>query len=347
MKDKTPEPPRPASLSDFIDRVINLLLSGLLAIPALFVIGILYLVHWLADTRPLVSFFYSGVRLGRDLNPFMMYKIRTLRVDTEFENQGVILPPDSDRELKLGKFLRDSRLDELPQLWNIIRGDMNMVGPRPLRPVIYEKLRKELSSCETRFQVKPGLTGYAQFLTPSRTPKRIRFAIDNYRISQGRQPVRDLILIFWTIGIVIWKAIKRPILQLHTRWLIFTKRGRGIEERKMVRYRSRLIWIQLTNVDFTNHTQSMIHIYDINPRAISFVSEQEFKPKEALYFYLIGCKECETGPKKKARCCGYVYKSYPLPEGSGPGKRHVIFYEPVSPIHRYLVDHYVLHETVA
>ena len=347
MKDKTQEPPRLAPLLDFTDRILNILLVVLLAIPALFVIGVLYLLHLLLERHPRVSFFYSGVRLGRDLNPFTMYKIRTLRMDTEFEDQGVILSPDSERELKLGKFLRDSRLDELPQLWNILLGDMNMVGPRPLRPAIYEKLRKELSNCETRFQVKPGLTGYAQFLTPSRTPKRIRFAIDNYRINQGRQPGRDLFLIAWTLGMVLWKTIKRPMQQLHTRWLIFTKRGRGIEERKMVRYRSRLIWVQLTNVDFTDHTPSLVHIYDINPRAISFVSDQEFTPKEALYFYLVGCKECETGPKKKARCCGYVYKSYPLPEGSGSGRRHVIFYEPVSPIHRYLVDHYVLHETVA
>jgi len=347
MKDKTSESVRVFRLSVFIDRTVNLILACLLSIPALFFLAALYALRCLLEKRPRAPFFYSGVRLGQNANPFTMYKIRTLRMDSEFENQGVILEPDTDRELKLGKFLRDSRLDELPQLWNIIRGEMNLVGPRPLRPSIYEKLRQELSSCNTRFRVKPGLTGYAQFLTPSRTPKRIRFAIDNYRINQGHQPGRDLFLVFWTIGMVFYKSVRRPLQQLHTRWVIFRKRGRGIEDRKMMRYRSRLIWTQLTNVDFTDHTRNIIHIYDINPRAVSFVSEQEFKPKEALYFYLIGCKECEIGPKKKARCCGYVYKSYPAPDGDGPGKRHVIFYEPVSPIHRYLVDHYVLHETVA
>ena len=115
----------------------------------------------------------------------------------------------------------------------------------------------------------------------------------------------------------------------------------------MTRYRSKHIWIQLTNVEFSDRDQRMIHIYDINPRAVSFVSSRELEAGETLYFYLIGCKECKTGSRERARCGGYVYKTYPAPEGSGKGTRYVVFYEPVSPRHRYLVDHYVLHQTVA
>jgi len=321
----------------------NILVACLLSIPALAVVGTFYALHLLVRKRSRVSFLYSGVRLGRDFKPYTMYKIRTLREDFEFENEGVILPPGSERELPLGKFLRDSRLDELPQLWNVIRGDMNLVGPRPLRPVVYEQLRKELSNCDTRFRVKPGLTGYAQFLTPSHTPKRIRFAIDNYYINRGPRRGRDLFLIGWTIWEVLRKVIKTLSRRVLTRWVIFRNRGHGLEERKMTRHRSRHMWIQLTNVEFSDRDQPLIKINDINPRAVSFISSRELQPKELLYFYLVGCKECEVDIRKKARCGGYVYKSYPARDGT----RYVVFYEPVSPRHRYLVDHYVLHETVA
>lgn len=338
---------RATPLSDFINRALNLLLACLLSIPALLLVATVYAVRFLAGNKPRPAFLYSGIRLGRNFKPFTMYKIRTLKVDAEFENEGVILPPGSNRELPLGKFLRDSRLDELPQLWNVIRGNMNLVGPRPLRPVVYEQLRQELSNCDARFRVKPGLTGYAQFLTPSHTPKRIRFAIDNYYINKGPRIGQDFFLIGWTIREVLRKAIKGLSRRVITQWRIFRNRGHGIEERQLTRYRSKHIWIQLTNVDFSDRDQSMIHIYDINPRAVSFVSSRELQDRETIYFYLVGCKECETGIRKKARCCGYVYKTYPAPEGSGKGARYVVFYEPVSARHRYLVDHYVLHETVA
>jgi hypothetical protein len=265
----------------------------------------------------------------------------------QFENEGIILLPGSRRELKLGKFLRDSRLDELPQLWNVIRGEMTLVGPRPLRPVVYEKLCREMSNCDYRFQVKPGLTGYAQFLTPSHTPKRIRFAIDNYFIAQGRHPLRNLFLIGWTGWVVIHKVFKGIVQRSITGWVIFRKRGLGADLRQFPRYRHRRTWIQLRDMGFSNDNQLAIPIYDINHRAVSFVSRRELQVGETLYFYLAGCRECETKPTKKARCCGYVYKIHPAPDGAACGKRYVVFYEPLSPRHRYLIDHYVLHETVA
>jgi len=330
-------------LPALMNRTTNFIIACLLSVPALLIVGILYVLRSLAEKSPRTQFFYSGIRLGKNFKPFAMYKIRTLRVDSDFEMQGVILPPDSDRELPLGKFLRDSRFDELPQLWNIIRGDMNLVGPRPLRPAIYEQLRQELSNCDFRFRVKPGLTGYAQFLTPSHTPKRIRFAIDNYYINQGPRPGQDLFLIGWTIREVLRKAVKSLVRRIVTFWKILRNRSHGLEQRKLTRYRSKRIWIQMTDVEFSDREQPSIKIYDINPRAVSFISSRELQNKEMLYFYLIGCKECEAKTRKKARCSGYVYKSYPAQNGT----RYVVFYEPISPRHRYLVDHYVLHETVA
>jgi len=313
LKNKVPERPGVTATSAAIDRIVNFLLAGVLSIPALIIIGILYLVHLLADKRPLAPFFYSGMRLGQNRKPFPMYKIRSLQLDPDFERGGKNPEPGSGRELRTGRFLE-------------------------LRPAVSEQLNRENFSYEKCFQVKPGLTGYSQFLTPSDTPVRIRFAIDNYWVAKGRHLGRDLFLIGWTIWMVLRKATKALARRIVTRWKIFRSRGKGIEARQMIRYHSKHIWIQLTDVDFSDRDQPMIKIYDINPRAVSFISSRELQPKEMLYFYLIGCKECETEFRKKARCGGYVYKSYPAQS---------IFYEPLSPRHRYLIDHYVLHETVA
>ena len=345
--EKSPEQTSAAWLSACVDRTVNLVLACLLAVPALLVVGIFYVLHLLVPGKPRSLFLYSSQRLGFDRNPFKMYKIRTLREDADYERQGEALPEGSGRELPLGKFLRETRLDELPQLWNVIRGDMNLVGPRPLRPAAYEQLRQELSNCEARFRVKPGLTGYAQFLTPPHTPKRIRIAIDNYYVNHRSRRGRDLFLIVWSIRSVLHKAVQSMVRRVVTLWRVSRNRGSGIEQRRMVRHRSKHIWIQLTTVGFSDRDQPLIQIYDINPKAVSFTSSRELQPNETLYFYLVGCKECTTGVHKKARCGGYVYKSYPVPGGSGQSKRYVVFYEPVSPRHRYLVEHYVLHQTVA
>ncbi len=131
--------------SALMNRTVNIVFAGLLSIPALVIIGVLYVIRSLREKHPRAPFFYSGVRLGKNFKPFTMYKIRTLKVDSEFENQGVILPPGSARELPLGRFLRDSRLDELPQLWNVICGEMNLVGPAPYG-------RSSMSSFDRRFQ---------------------------------------------------------------------------------------------------------------------------------------------------------------------------------------------------
>lgn len=340
------------------------MLAVLFSIPALAIIAVFYILHLLFQARPKASFLYSGTRLGKDLKPYTMYKIRTLRKDASFEDTGNILPEGSRRELRFGKLLRDSRLDELPQLWNVIRGDMNLVGPRPMRPVVYEKVRAEISNCEFRFRVKPGMTGYAQFLTPSHAPKRIRLAIDNYYINRGNSSGRDLFLIIWTIREVVRKTITGLWFQMICRMQIVRHRGSGREERQMQRKRFKHIWIQMSDQEFSNagsiacpadprlcspqtHGSPLIHIYDINPQALSFYSSRHLPLNSTMYFFLVGCKECETGKKKKARCIGTVYKQYPEKPGSGTGSRYVVFYEPLTPRHRYLVDHYVIHQTVA
>lgn len=104
---------------------------------------------------------YSQVRLGKGEKPFRIYKFRSMRIDAE--EDGLRWAEDHDpRTTKVGRFLRRTRLDELPQLWNILIGDMSFVGPRPERPEFYEIFDMYIIGFRQRMLVKPGLTGLAQ-----------------------------------------------------------------------------------------------------------------------------------------------------------------------------------------
>ena len=123
--------------------------------------------------------FYSQTRVGVDRRfrhkrsddrrsqdhggkPFEMYKFRTMRTDAEADGKAVWAQKKDPRVTPIGGLLRKTRLDELPQLYNVIRGDMNIVGPRPERPTIFAELRQNIPQYPMRQRVKPGITGWAQ-----------------------------------------------------------------------------------------------------------------------------------------------------------------------------------------
>jgi lipopolysaccharide/colanic/teichoic acid biosynthesis glycosyltransferase len=93
---------------------------------------------------------------------FTMYKFRTMSVNAEADGRAVWASKSDPRVTFVGRFLRASRLDEIPQLWNVLRGHMNIVGPRPERPAIVAELRRHIPEYQQRQRVKPGITGWAQ-----------------------------------------------------------------------------------------------------------------------------------------------------------------------------------------
>jgi lipopolysaccharide/colanic/teichoic acid biosynthesis glycosyltransferase len=110
--------------------------------------------------------FYRGERVGRTGRVFTMLKFRTLRPDAE-SRLGPYYGEELTRrtreeETRLGRWLRATQLDEIPQLWNVLRGDMSFVGPRPIRPRFFEELVAEIPAYWQRLVVRPGLTGFAQ-----------------------------------------------------------------------------------------------------------------------------------------------------------------------------------------
>jgi sugar transferase (PEP-CTERM system associated) len=135
-----------------------LALAGLaIAFPLMVVAGVLL---WLESGWPVT---YSQQRVGRRGKPFVLYKLRTMRLNAELESGPVWAASDQDpRITRVGRFLRKTRLDELPQLVNVLKGEMSFVGPRPERPVFVDQLRKTIPFYDARHAVRPGITGWAQ-----------------------------------------------------------------------------------------------------------------------------------------------------------------------------------------
>lgn len=143
------------SVAKRLTDIIFSLLGMLVLSPFLLLIG---LVIRISSKGPV---FYSQERMGLDGRTFRMFKFRTMRVDAE--SQGAVWAKEDDpRRTFLGKFLRQTSLDELPQLWNVLVGDMSLVGPRPERPVFVNQFRKDIPGYMLRHKVKAGMTGWAQ-----------------------------------------------------------------------------------------------------------------------------------------------------------------------------------------
>lgn len=106
--------------------------------------------------------FYGQERMGLDNNTFQMWKFRSMRVDAEKETGAVWAKKNDDRRTPIGTFLRSTSLDEIPQFWNVLRGDMSLVGPRPERPEFVYQFRSHVPRYMLRHKVKTGITGWAQ-----------------------------------------------------------------------------------------------------------------------------------------------------------------------------------------
>ncbi len=148
--------------------------------------------------------FFRQVRVGMRGKPFEVIKFRTMRKDAE-KNGAQWAKKNDSRVTGLGRFMRKTRLDEIPQLWNVLRGDMGFVGPRPERPEFVEWLNSEIPFYELRHIIRPGLTGWAQVrygygATLEETKKKLEY--DLYYVKHMSVGL-DLLIIFETIKTII------------------------------------------------------------------------------------------------------------------------------------------------
>mgnify|MGYP000210729618 CR=1 FL=1 len=167
----------PRERSEVLSAAFNIAIALAMFIIALPIMLLTALLVRLSSRGPV---FYTQTRVGIDRRwnrtralherrredlggtPFTIYKFRSMCVDAEANGQAVWATENDARVTAVGKFIRKTRLDELPQLFNVIRGDMNIVGPRPERPSIFVRLREQITEYPLRQRVKPGITGMAQ-----------------------------------------------------------------------------------------------------------------------------------------------------------------------------------------
>jgi lipopolysaccharide/colanic/teichoic acid biosynthesis glycosyltransferase len=143
--------------------------------------------------------------------PYAMYKFRTMRVDAEVHGRAVWATRDDPRVTRVGRFLRRTRLDELPQLVNVLRGEMNVVGPRPERPAIAARLRHEVDGYALRYRVRPGITGWAQINHPydsSLEDVRMKVRYDLEYLSR-RSVAEDLRILARTVPVMLGRRTGR------------------------------------------------------------------------------------------------------------------------------------------
>ena len=194
-------------------RILDVVLASFFVLIALPLLGLISSALMLTSGRPL---FYRGQRVGRDGRIFEMLKFRTLRRGAE-ERLGPYLGPElvertQAETTRLGRRLRATQLDELPQLWNILRGDMSFVGPRPIRPRFFEQLAAELPVYWQRLVVRPGLTGFAQVRRGYETSMAEKLAHDLEWIADRSMPLylRTLVATAFRIGAQSLRGLFRP-----------------------------------------------------------------------------------------------------------------------------------------
>lgn len=187
---------------DSSKRLVDLVISLTLAIVTLPLILLTALAVFLETGRPIL---YSQDRVGANGRVFRIYKFRSMSQDAEKEGKAVWASENDSRITRVGAFIRNTRLDELPQLYNVIKGEMSIVGPRPERPEFVEQLKEQVPFYDTRHYVKPGLMGWAQLNYPygaSVEDARGKLEYDLY-YSKNHSLLIDLLIMIQTVEVIL------------------------------------------------------------------------------------------------------------------------------------------------
>ncbi|WP_051261030.1 sugar transferase [Desulfovibrio inopinatus] len=316
----------------------------ILAAPIMMCIALLI---YLQKSGPI---FYAGPRLGKNKKEFQIYKFRTLPVDVNKRIGDSIVGRRLDFIPSFSWFLRESRLDELPQLLNIVRGDMRFIGPRPERYEVYKRCLS-ITDYALRYKVKPGLLGISQLLTPSETPKRYRARLDNeFHVRRKRlySPAKTVWLILKTIALMGSKV-------LHRGWVYFSV---DVVQSKILRKEThRRFYYRIehgdapmslyTCADSRQRVENEAVLEDINEACLLMSLNAPLNQGEEYCFFMrIFFKRMGKSKTKTAVCRFVGYRSERAP--NAPYKyTYVVDYEAMSPFNQYIIDKYFLKKSLA
>ncbi len=348
--------------NDILEFLINSSVSLGLLLVSLPLWLVLAIIIKLQDRGPI---FYRGIRYGKDKKKFYMYKFRTLIPDAEVKIGAQLLNSSMSLETSIGKFLRDTRLDELPQLINILKGDMALIGPRPERPLVYEQMCQDIPDYDLRFTIKPGLIGYSQLFTPHSTSKKFRARIDNYYSKRGFEIKNNFIFLLYAFSLLGGIALKKTVKLIEKKVVLICQAKRFSDERKSSRikfflsYHARLI-ICLNNsaegvgVEKIADSRFNCFMFDINDKFISIISDYPlptldeskvctakliinsndklFERRSRQHVIRCNITNIQEITRRSSKC----YTSY----------RYLLAYNPTSDLYRYRLDKYVLKKSI-
>jgi lipopolysaccharide/colanic/teichoic acid biosynthesis glycosyltransferase len=305
---------------------------------------LLALIIKLKDGGPVI---YKGTRLGCGKRPYTMYKFRTLPVESDKIIGSRLFASGIIKINYLSKILRDSRLDELPQLFNILKGDMDFIGPRPERPEIYEKQCKDIPDYDIRFLVKPGMIGYSQLFTPHSTPKRLRSLIDNRQILRPRSLIKDIYIILYTSYKMIWMAsIKTANFILIN--IIESRVLKKFREKRLVeriRHLRASVYIKQPAGN-THEFSGNIILFDINDFHFRMHSNRIIDNE--IHHFILETEIRKRGKKrfKRAHCEGQVIRRV-VSDNTENKYTYIVSYKPLTELNRHMVDRYFLKKSFA
>lgn len=190
-------------------RLLDLFVSivGIVLVsPILIIVGVVIKLY---DRGPIL---YKQERVTKDNKTFNLYKFRTMIVDAEKYTGPTLASENDPRITPLGRFLRASRIDELPQLFNVLKGDMSIVGPRPERPVFVDEFNKEVEGFKYRVFVKAGITGLAQVLSNYSTDPETKIKYDLLYIKQYSL-LLDIKIIFNTVKTIFMREQSQGVVE--------------------------------------------------------------------------------------------------------------------------------------
>jgi len=268
-----------------------------------------------------------------------MFKFRTLVPGAEHLIGGQLLDHRHALKTRTGEFLRETRLDELPQLFNVLRGDMTFFGPRPVRPEVYAESCRTISGYDIRFRVKPGLVGYSQLFTPHGAPKRLRSWIDNRSVLHPPSARKQVGLVVFTAFVVLRTVLCRALSKL----LALARPWGRRDRRRLRRVRGPRATVRCHSSS-SGGTESIGRLVDINERSFRLRCNGPL-PAESLGDARLRIEASRPFRNQRvmdARC-------RVTPRGCrtrGGLVDHVFEYEPASENSRYVIDQYLLGKSV-